>query len=339
MLLGTLTTVAALACVGLRIWSGGFACADAAPAFINVSEAQSSEPEEDQTQAQTEKAGAEPEQTDSARSEEQTEAVNEALYPVIETHIGEGALVYSNFSVKNTTDYVIDFEDLISRELPFSINDTHEVQVLIVHTHACESYLTEDTGYYSEDYYPRSGDNSKNVTQVGKSIMSSLKEEGIGVVQCLTQHDNPSYDGSYDRSRQSIEEYLEKYPNIKVILDIHRDSLGSGGESGKIKPTFTYGGKKAAQIMIMTGYDGDGSFDYPDWEQNLVFALKLQQTAEDMFPGMTRPLYFGNFVYNLNVNSGSLLIEIGTDANTLDEAVYTGELLGKALAKVLQSNE
>ena len=130
---------------------------------------------------------------------------------------------------------------------------------------------------------------------------------------------------------------MEKYPNIKVILDIHRDSIGYGGEQGKTKPTFTFDGKKAAQIMIMSGYDGTGEYNFPFWEENLVFALKLQKTAEDMFPGMTRPLYFGNFAYNMNVNNGSLLIEVGTDMNTLEEAKYTGELLGKVLAKVLQS--
>ena len=110
-----------------------------------------------------------------------------------------------------------------------------------------------------------------------------------------------------------------------------------GGEQGKTKPTFTFDGKKAAQIMIMSGYDGTGEYNFPFWEENLVFALKLQKTAEDMFPGMTRPLYFGDFAYNMNVNNGSLLIEVGTDMNTLEEAKYTGELLGKVLAKVLQS--
>ena len=276
-------------------------------------------------------------QSESTTDPQTTKPQDGVYYPVIETHIGEGAISYDNFYVKNTTDYTINFEEMLSKPLPFTIEDTRRVQVLIVHTHACETYLTEDTGYYSKDYYPRTADNSKNVTSVGESVAKSLKAEGIGVVQCKTQHDNPSYDGSYDRSMESIQKYLKKYENIKVILDIHRDSIGNGGTDGKYKPTFTYNGKKAAQIMIMTGYDSDGSYNYPLWNENLIFALKVQQKAEEMFPGMTRPLYFGNFVYNLNANNGSLLIEVGTDVNTVEEAQYTGELLGKVIANVLKN--
>ena len=130
---------------------------------------------------------------------------------------------------------------------------------------------------------------------------------------------------------------MEEYPDIKVVLDIHRDSISSGETGGKVKPVFYVDGKKAAQIMIMAGYDPDGSLEYPFWEDNLTFALKIQKKAEDMYPGMTRPLYFGNFVYNMNLNTGSLLIEVGTDANTLEEAVFTGGLFGNVLAEVLQS--
>jgi stage II sporulation protein P len=131
---------------------------------------------------------------------------------------------------------------------------------------------------------------------------------------------------------------MSKYKNIKVVLDIHRDAIGEGGESGKTKPVFKYKGKKAAQIMIMTGYSYEGGGYFPFWEENLRFALKLQQTAETMYPGMTRPLNFGEYTYNLNVCNGSLLIEVGTDVNTFAEVKRTGTMLGKALAKVLQNN-
>lgn len=265
------------------------------------------------------------------------EFAGEAVYPVIETNIGASGTLYENISVKNTTGYDIDIGSLLERDLGFTMDDSGEVQVLIVHTHATEGYMSYDNGTYHESYSSRNTDNSQNVCAVGDEIAAELSRQGIGVINDTTQHDNPSYNGSYDRSLETINSYLEKYPNIKVILDIHRDSIGYGGEQGKTKPTFTFDGKKAAQIMIMSGYDGTGEYNFPFWEENLVFALKLQKTAEDMFPGMTRPLYFGNFAYNMNVNNGSLLIEVGTDMNTLEEAKYTGELLGKVLAKVLQS--
>ncbi|MGN0476394.1 MAG: stage II sporulation protein P [Ruminococcus sp.] len=259
-------------------------------------------------------------------------------YPVIEKQFGQDGITYKNISVKNSTDFTLDVEEELNSSLGFEIDDNHRVQVLIFHTHCCESYLKDDTGYYPADYYPRTTDNSENVTSVGDEIEEELKSAGIGVIHDKTKHDYPSYNGSYDRSLETIQKYMDKYENIKVVLDIHRDALGEGGESGKVKPVFKYKGQKTAQVMIMTGYNYEGGGYFPFWEENLRFALKLQKTAEDMYPGLTRPLEFGEYTYNLNVCNGSLLIEVGTDANTLDEAKRAGKMVGKALAKVLQNN-
>ena len=90
--------------------------------------------------------------------------------------------------------------------------------------------------------------------------------------------------------------------------------------------------------MIMAGCDVDGVRDFPEWRYNLRFALRLQQTAETLYPGMTRPLNFGDFVYNMNANTGSLLIEVGTDGNSLNEVKLAGSLLGNALAECLEKS-
>ena len=126
---------------------------------------------------------------------------------------------------------------------------------------------------------------------------------------------------------------MEKYSEIKVVLDIHRDALGS--EEKKVKTVFEHNGKKGAQIMILSGCDPDNERDFQNWEKNLSFALKIQNTAEKLYPGMTRPMDFGYFAYNEYICDGSLLIEIGTDANSIDEAEYTGKLLGDVLSRVL----
>ncbi len=263
---------------------------------------------------------------------------DETHYPVVETQYSTGELGYNDFYVKNSTDYDLDIGGYLARSLGFEFEDTGDVQVLIVHTHTSESYLTYDAGYYHENFYPRSSDPERNMLRVGKAVAQGLEKQGIGVVQATEVHDDPKYDGAYYRSWDTIERYIEEYPSIKVVLDLHRDSISYGSGGGKVKPTFTYNGRKAAQIMIMAGYDPDGYYEFPFWEDNLTFALKLQDTAEKMYPGMTRPLYFGNFAYNMNINNGSLLIEVGTDANTLEEAVHTGELLSNVLARVLQSD-
>ncbi len=260
---------------------------------------------------------------------------DENTYPISEQTLSGGDFSYDTFNIRNTTYYDMDVEALLNSPLPFEFKDTRETQVLIVHTHSSESYMESDDGYYVESFYPRSTNNEKNVIAVGDMIADTLKENGIGVVHAKTVHDHPSYDGAYSRSYDTIMSYLEKYDDIKVVLDIHRDSMTAENMT-KIKPTFTYKGKKGAQIMIMAGHNEDGSF--PTWEENLSFALKLQNECESNYSGMTRPLYFGDFTYNMNVNSGSLLIEVGTDANTLDEALYSGKLLAKALSRVLQSS-
>lgn len=266
--------------------------------------------------------------------EEETTKSDERTYKVSEIHLSSGEISYNDFFVNNNTSYDMDIKALLDAPLGFEFDSTRQAQVLIVHTHTCESYMSEDTGYYYESFYPRSTDNSTNVVAVGEKIAQSLKAHGIGVVHAKEQHDNPSYDGAYDRSYDTIQEYMSKYKEIKVVLDIHRDSM-TADDMTRYKPTFTYNGQKAAQIMIMTGHD-DGDGDFACWEQNLNFALKLQDKCESKYKGMTRPLNFGEFTYNMNVNSGSLLIEVGTDANTLDEALLTGEMLGNALAEVLQ---
>lgn len=261
---------------------------------------------------------------------------DEVHYPVITSQYGESGVSCSNFYIKDSVGAGTDFEALLNLPLGFDFQQNGEVQVLIFHTHTTESYLEYDEGYYHESFYPRTDDNTKNMVSVGEEIAKSLRAQGIGVIHATEVHDSPEYTGAYDRSWETVSKYMEQYPEIKVVLDIHRDSIAGDGGS-KVKPTFEVGGIKAAQIMIMAGCDLYGDYGFSDWEYNLRFALKLQKYAEDMYPGMTRPLYFGNFAYNMPISRGSLLIEIGTDVNTVSEARYTGKLLGNVLAKVLQT--
>ena len=256
-------------------------------------------------------------------------------YPVREIKVNNGNESYDNFAIRNTTDCEPDYASLLSEELPFTVEDNHSVQVLVYHTHTCERYLTEDTGEYYDDYYPRSTDGDIGVCAVGERLVETLRDHGIGAVHDTTLHDYPSYEGSYARSWETVTAYQEKYPTIKVTIDLHRDAMTTD-DGVKYKPTFEHDGKKAAQIMIMAGCDDDGGFDF--WDQNLIFATQLQKKCEDMFPDMTRPLNFGNYTYNMNFNNGSLLIEVGTDVNTVDEACRSGEYLGDALAELLSGN-
>ena len=258
----------------------------------------------------------------------------EKTYKIIESQFGQAGLKYQNFCVKNTSGIEIDIAKELESRPDVFIKNSNRPQVLIYHTHTSESYLKKDEGFFYESYYPRSTDSTRNVTRVGEEITKRLIQHGIPTIHDKTYHDSPTYKGSYSRSYKTIKENLEKYPSIQVTIDIHRDSMGSL-ESGKVKPTFKINGTKAAQIMVVSGCDKDGSDGFPDWEQNLRLALRVQQRCETMFPGFTRPMSFGNFRYNMNLSHGAMLIEVGSDVNTLSEAAYSGTLLGEALASVL----
>ncbi len=260
----------------------------------------------------------------------------EEQYPVYEMTITEGNCHYGNVQVRNTASTDIDIAAELQGALGFTIEQTDQPQVLIYHTHTSESYLTYDTGYFYESFFPRSTERSESVCAVGEEITKQLNAAGIVTLHDTTLHDYPSYSGAYDRSLATIEEYLEKYPTIKVVLDIHRDGIGTDTE--KHKPVFELDGHKGAQMMILAGYNYDDSEEFRDWEYNLRFALRLQQAAANKCPELVRPVNFSDFMYNMNVNTGSLLIEVGAEANTLEEARYTGYCLGQVLAEVLQAD-
>ena len=257
----------------------------------------------------------------------------EKKLPVEEFMITQGDIAAEGVQVKNSSSRDIDIKKELAGSLGFSLEDTDETQVLIYHTHTHESFLEYDTGYYYESFYPRSDDNTKNVCAVGKEIADRLNAAGITTIHDTTVHDN-TYCGAYDRSLETIRSYLEKYPTIKVVLDIHRDGLGT--DSKRLKPVCTVNGRKAAQIMILAGYNYEGTEEFRDWEYNLRFGLQLQKRVLGEYPDLLRPLYFGNFMYNMNVNTGSLLIEIGADSNTVDEVRYSGYLLGGILSDMLR---
>lgn len=244
---------------------------------------------------------------------------------VKEMSIGNSGTQYQNIWVKNTNkNYGIDIPGELAKQPAVKIKKDGTVQVLIYHTHTTEAFAGSS----------RTQDNALNVVAVGDEIEKQLKAAGIGVVHDTTCHDYPSYNGSYDRSGETIQRNLKQYPEIQVTLDIHRDAMGTQ-DGTRIKPTALIDGKKAAQVMIISGCDDDGTLGFPNWEYNLRLGVRLQKSLSDLYPGLARPLNFCPRKYNEHMTKGSLLVEFGTDVNTLEEAKYSGQLFGKALADTL----
>lgn len=239
--------------------------------------------------------------------------------------------------VKNTNKTQIDIESKLKEELVIP-EAKDSPSVLLYHTHTTETYQLLDRDFYAQGFLTRSNDENLNMVRVGKAVKQELEKMGINVIHDTSVYDNP-YTGAYDRSWDAAEAYLEKYPSIKITIDLHRDAI-QDGSGVKTKPTAEINGKKAAQIMIIAGCQeqGNGITDLPGWEDNLTFALKLQQSMETLYPGLTRPVFFCPRSYNMGLTPYSLLVEMGTDANTLDEAVYSGKMLGRALGKVIEES-
>ena len=247
---------------------------------------------------------------------------------------GDGYITLAAGSIKNSTDN----DDAVLAEaaeagLPFSIElNSDEPQVLILHTHATECYQPWDDLWYDPDFAARSLDTSMNMCAVGARMTDILNEAGINTLHDETLHDSPSYTESYGRSAQTARDYLEQYPSIKVILDVHRDAIEQDGTH--IKPLTQIDGEDTAQVMIIAGCNNGSTVILPDWEKNLAFAAAWETEMETLYPGLTRPVLCGYRFYNQDVTTGSLLIEIGGHANTLEEAVRAGEYAAKALASL-----
>ena len=172
--------------------------------------------------------------------------------------------------------------------------------VLIVHSHGSESY--EKTEDYEESSAYRTRDTAYNMISIGDRIAQVLEAGGVQVLHDRTAHDHPSYNGSYDRSRETVSSILEKYPSIKIVLDVHRDAIQR--ESGEIiAPTAVINGKSCAQVLMLIGTDYSG-LEHPNWKENLRLGLYLQAALEYEYPGLARPLKISEYRYNQQATTG-----------------------------------
>ena len=195
--------------------------------------------------------------------------------------------------------------------------------VLIVHTHTTESYA---------DVYDRVNfrtlDEQKNMLAIGDAVARVLEMGGITVIHDRTVHDYPDYNTAYSAARRTIQGYLARYPDICIVLDLHRDA--SADETSPMVTAATVGGQSAAQLMMVVGC-GTESDPIPNWQENFALALKLAVLLEQENPGITRPMAVCPKRYNLDLSPGSLLVEVGAAGNTLQEALIAGDALGRAI--------
>ncbi len=266
--------------------------------------------------------------TDTQENDKITLASNEATKTEVVTPnpIAENANVqYGNVKIKNQTTYNLT-EDILNPDIKIDNKN-----ILIFHTHSCESYTPSEKYQYTQTGNYRTTDKNYSVIRVGTELENYLKQYNINVIHDTSYHDYPSYTGSYTRSLQTVENIL-KTNQSDIIIDLHRDAVGSRPDYA---PTVKIGDDYAAQIMFVIGTN-EGGLWHPNWQQNLKFAVKVQQKAEEMYPGLFKPIMLTKSRYNQHTGKYANIMEIGSTGNTLDQCLTSMKYLSAVLNEVLK---
>ena len=232
---------------------------------------------------------------------------------------------YGAVKIKNQTSYTLT-EDMLNPDITIENKN-----ILLFHTHSCESYTASEKYPYTPTGNFRTTDLNFTVTRVGTELETQLKQYGYSVYHDTSYHDYPAYNGSYTRSLQTVENILQTYP-ADIIMDVHRDAIGSREDYA---PTVRIGEDYAAQIMFVIGTN-DGGLYHPNWNQNLKFAIKVQQKAEEMYPGLFKPIMLTTSRYNQHTGKYASIIEVGATGNTLDQCLTSMKYLAKIMDEVLK---
>ena len=228
--------------------------------------------------------------------------------------------------IKNASNKTLDAAALASESFAAKLTDTAP-QVLILHTHGSEAYTMPKGQEYVSTGTCRTSDTTCSVVRIGDEIASVLSAYGISVLHDRTLYDDPLYEGAYTRSLEGIEAYLEKYPSISFILDIHRDAV-EDAQHRQYK-LISQEDPNAAQISFVMGSNHDG------WQENLKLAAAVAEAIKTDYPTVMRPITLRNSNYNQHKSLGSMLVEVGAAGNSLEEALNSARIFADGFAKVL----
>lgn len=229
--------------------------------------------------------------------------------------------MYGSVKIKNETDYSLSDEILNPAELNIDTKN-----ILIFHTHTCESYTSSEMYPYTPTGSYRTTDLSYTVARVGDELENYLNSYGFNVIHNKTYHDYPAYTGSYNRSLSTVQGILNEEKS-DIIIDLHRDAIGSRSDYA---PTVKIGDEYAAQIMFVMGTNGGGLY-HPNWSSNLKFAVKVQEKVNEMYPGLCKPIILRNSRYNQHLGKAACIIEVGATGNTLEQTLTSMKYLASVI--------
>ena len=233
---------------------------------------------------------------------------------------------YGKVKIKNETDYELT-QEMLTPDITIENKN-----IILFHTHSCESYTSSEKYSYTPTGNFRTTDLQFTVTNVGTELQNQLQKYGYSVTHDTSYHDYPSYNGSYTNSLKTVQNILQTYP-ADIIIDVHRDAIGSRPDYA---PTVKIGENDyAAQLMFVIGTNAGGLY-HPNWNQNLKFAIKVQQVAEEMYPGLFKPIMLTESRYNQHTGKYASIIEVGSTGNTMEQSLTSMKYLAKVLDAVLK---
>lgn len=219
----------------------------------------------------------------------------------------------------------LDVEKFMSQDMTVD-KSGEDVQILIYHTHSQEGFT---------DSVP--GDDSTTIMGVGDYLTQILTERyGYKVLHHYGKYDVKTRDEAYSRALPEIEGILRDNPSIEVVIDLHRDQMPEG-----TRLVTEVDGRPTAKFMFFNGLSrtkktGNISYLYNENQgANLAFSFQMQLKAMEYYPGLTRRIYLKGYRYNMHLCPKYLLIELGAQNNTLEEAMNACEPLAHILDLVL----
>ncbi len=229
---------------------------------------------------------------------------------------------YSTVQIRNQTSVQLTQEMLVP-DVTFDKSN-----IIIFHTHTSESYTpTENYNYISSGNF-RTQDTNANVVGVGNQLTKCLQNKGINVIHDSTFHDYPEYNGAYTRSLHTVQNILQTN-KADLVIDLHRDAIGDSSYG----PSVMIGDEKVAQLMFVMG-SNEGGLAHPNWIQNLKIAIKIQEKANEMYPGLFKPILLSKYRYNEHVAKGACIIEVGATGNTMEECIGSMKYLAEVIAAI-----
>lgn len=237
-------------------------------------------------------------------------------------------LIQNFYTVDRTTTITgeqLNAENMLEQDMHLAKN-TEGPQILIYHTHSQEGYVDSTAG-----------DLNTTVVGVGDYLTEILeKDYGLKVLHHRGTYDVNDRDHAYSNAEPAIKKILEENPSIEVVIDIHRDGIAEG-----TRLVTDINGKQMASVMFFNGLSRTtalGDIEYlknPYIQENLAFSFQMQLTAAEYYPGLSRTIYLKGYRYNMHFKPKSLLVEVGAQTNTLQEAKDAMVPLADVLYKVV----